>query len=349
MSAPGASTSTRGGGSRGTADVLVVGAGLAGLVAARTLQARGAAVTLVDKGHRPGGRCATRRIDEVPLDTGAQFFTVRSEAFRSLVDRWRADGVGIHRWASGFARAASVADDPASARTADDGHPRYAVTGGMNRLAAHLATGLDLRCRVRVTAVSRSADGWVARTPHGTGPSGRALVLTPPVPQTLALLAAGGVDLPDSAEAALRPLAYEPCLALLLVLDGDPRLPGPGAVQFTDGPVAWMADNAAKGVAPAPAVTVHAGAGWSAAGYDDPDDAIAERLLAAVQPWLHGASVRARAVFRWRYAKPVGPRHDGAVVAEVGGGRLAVAGDALAGAKVEGAVASGLAAARALR
>lgn len=328
----------------------MVGAGLAGLTAARTLQAQGASVTLVDKGHRPGGRCATRRVGGVPVDTGAQFFTVRSDAFRALVDRWRTDGVGIRRWASGFARAASVADDPERAVVSDDGHSRYAVTGGMNRLAANLARGLDLQCRVRITAVTRGAGVWTARTADGRPLlSGRALLLTPPVPQTLALLDAGGITLPGHADAVLRPVAYEPCLALLLVLDGDPRLPGPGGVQFAAGPVSWMADNAAKGTARTPAVTVHAAADWSTARFDDPDDAVAEQLLATMQPWLRGASVRAHAVFRWRYAKPIRPRHDGALVAEAAGGRLVVAGDALAGAKVEGAVTSGLAAARALR
>jgi predicted NAD/FAD-dependent oxidoreductase len=42
--------------------ILVIGAGLAGLTAARRLQDRGHTVVVVDKGRAPGGRMATRRI-----------------------------------------------------------------------------------------------------------------------------------------------------------------------------------------------------------------------------------------------------------------------------------------------
>ena len=62
--------------------VAIVGAGLAGLMAGRTLAEAGHEVVLLDKGRSPGGRLATRRIGEATLDHGAQFFTVRSEAVR---------------------------------------------------------------------------------------------------------------------------------------------------------------------------------------------------------------------------------------------------------------------------
>ena len=73
--------------------VAIVGAGLAGLMAGRTLAEAGHEVVLLDKGRSPGGRLATRRIGAATLDHGAQFFTVRSEAFAARVDRWEADGL----------------------------------------------------------------------------------------------------------------------------------------------------------------------------------------------------------------------------------------------------------------
>jgi renalase len=56
--------------------VLIVGAGLTGLSAARHALERGWAPLLVDKGTGPGGRLATRWIGEreARFDTGAQFF-----------------------------------------------------------------------------------------------------------------------------------------------------------------------------------------------------------------------------------------------------------------------------------
>ncbi|HMQ53993.1 MAG TPA: FAD-dependent oxidoreductase, partial [Anaerolineae bacterium] len=54
------------------ADVLVVGAGLSGLMAANLLKAYGFKVTVLDKGRSVGGRLATRRIGPGRADHGAQ-------------------------------------------------------------------------------------------------------------------------------------------------------------------------------------------------------------------------------------------------------------------------------------
>lgn len=53
--------------------VVVVGAGIAGLMAAQSLSNSGHDVVVVDKGRSPGGRLATRRINDATLDHGAQF------------------------------------------------------------------------------------------------------------------------------------------------------------------------------------------------------------------------------------------------------------------------------------
>jgi predicted NAD/FAD-dependent oxidoreductase len=51
--------------------IVVVGAGLAGLTAARSLVAGGHDVLVLDKGRSPGGRMATRRIGGATFDHGA--------------------------------------------------------------------------------------------------------------------------------------------------------------------------------------------------------------------------------------------------------------------------------------
>ena len=60
---------------------VVVGAGLSGLIAAQTMQQVGHEVLVLDKGRSVGGRLATRRIGNATFDHGAQFFTVRNNAF----------------------------------------------------------------------------------------------------------------------------------------------------------------------------------------------------------------------------------------------------------------------------
>jgi len=322
-------------------DVAIVGAGLAGLAAARALTECGRRVVLVDKGRRPGGRCATRTLAGATVDTGAQFFTVRSDAFRALVEGLRAEGCPIREWSRGFARAASIQDGPGAADTRQDGHPRHSLGGGMNALAAHLAVGLDVRKGVRALAVGRQEGGWALDLLDGarrdrlaTG----AVVVTPPLPQSLALLGAGGVEVP----ARLRAFTYEPCLTLLVRLDRPASLPGPGGVQFAGGPIGWLADNVVKGASAEPALTVHASGDLSEALYDLDGERAAAVLLDGLGPWLGPARPIATEVFRWRYSKPRQPADDVALAVADG---LVLAGDALAGGKVEGAVTSGLRAA----
>ena len=64
--------------------VAIVGAGIAGLVAARTLRDHGLDVRIFEKSRGVGGRMATRRTDDGSFDHGAQYFTARDGRFLSL-------------------------------------------------------------------------------------------------------------------------------------------------------------------------------------------------------------------------------------------------------------------------
>ena len=265
-------------------DLLIVGAGLAGLTAATRL-ADGRSITIVDKGRSVGGRLATRRIGDAVLDHGAQFFTVRSEEFRAAVDGWIAAGV-IEEWCRGF-------DDA-------DGYPRYRTAGGMNRLAKHLAGELDGRAEIesglRVERIAADDDRWTVEAEGRRWRSADVLV-TSPVPQTLDLLTSGGIEVPE----AVASLRYHSVVGLLVTLDRSPGLPGPGAIQQPDDPeFTFIADNQAKGISPAPAMTFHGAHAWSAEVYEQPDAALLPVLLERAAPYLGGATVIEAQVEKWR-------------------------------------------------
>ena len=312
------------------ADVVVVGAGLAGLLCARTLTDAGRPVVVLDKGRSPGGRLATRRIGAATLDHGAQFFTARTEQFGVLVDRWRAAGV-VTEWARGFGGEG-------------DGHPRYVSTGGMNALAKHLAAGLDVRCPAMAFAVHPDPDGWRVALDDGSHLTASSVVLTCPTPQSLALLVTSGVQLPEP----LRTLDYDRTLALLAVLDGPSALAPPGALQEPGGTVAFVADNQAKGVSSVPALTLHASAAWSLQRWDHDREEVHAELLAMAAPFRGSAAVLESQVKRWRFAAPRDPWPERCWVAPEAPAPLVLAGDAFGGPRVEGAARSGLAAAAAL-
>ena len=327
-------------------DVVIVGAGLAGLVAATVLAADGADVVLLDKSRSAGGRLATRRVEGATIDHGAKFFTVRSDAFARLVEGWRVAGMPLRAWSHGLPRAPSALAGPEAVEIPTDGHPRYVVDGGMNALAHHLADRLEVRERRRVSRADTvdgrwrlSVEGMRAREVV----EGRRLLLTPPVPQSLALLPP---DAPRAEE--LTDLAYAPCVSLLAVLSAPPALPWPGGVQVTDGPISWLADNQRKGVSVRPALTAHATDAESAALADLDDATAAARLGSHVAPWLGEGRPVAVQLKRWRYARPLAPHPERAVTTDIDGAPLVFAGDAFGEARVEGAARSGLAAAQRL-
>ncbi|MCA1781698.1 MAG: NAD(P)/FAD-dependent oxidoreductase [Dermatophilaceae bacterium] len=309
--------------------VVVIGAGMAGLTAARLIADAGHVVSVLDKGRRAGGRLATRQLTGGGFaDYGAQFFTARSEAFSRVVAQWVESGA-VRQWCRGFSR--------------DDGHPRYVAADGMGQLAARMAVGLDVRQSVHVDAVRQVAGRWAVSWPATARASAGVLeadvvVLTPPAPQS-AVLVAGQATIPQ--------VAYEPTISLLVALGDPPSVPSPGGIQLRDDPTwSWIGDNMAKGVSRLPAVTLHTSSEVATARWEQDDDGLTIDLLHAASPWLGGAEILGASLQRWRYATLVHPHPEPCVVRA--GGGLVFAGDGYGGARVEGAFLSGRAAAEAL-
>ena len=315
-----------------TTDVLVIGAGMAGLIAAAELQRAGHRVLVLDKGRGVGGRLASRRIDGATFDHGAQFITARDPRFAALLEQCRQTGAA-EEWCLGFAGGA-------------DGHARWRGKPAMSAVAKHLALGLDLHLEMPVVALRRADDCWRAETTTGRTFTTGAVVLTPPVPQALAMLDAGGIVLAPEMRTRLAAIEYARCLAVMAVLDGPSRIPPPGGLAPADGPIAWIADNALKGISAEPAVTIHATHAFSLKHWERDRQESGRALLDAAAPWL-GAGIRTFQVHGWRYSKPMQVDEEPCVVVSQSP-PLVLAGDAFAGPRVEGAALSGWAAAEAI-
>lgn len=318
--------------------VAVVGAGLAGLMAARRLTQLGHEVTLFDKGRSPGGRLATRRMGGARVDHGAQFFTVRSDLFAAHVAEWERDGI-VAEWCRGFGET-------------PDGHPRYVGVGGMNGIAKHVARELDVRCNSLVFSLHRgdSAEhAFTVRLDDATVIHSDALIVTSPLPQSYSLLVSAETAVPE----LLWRTDYDRTLALLAVLDRPSAVPLPGGVQDAS-PFTFVGDNAMKGISDVPALTLHADAQWSAAHWDDDHSTATAALLELAAPFVGSALVIEAQLKRWRFATPQAIWPEPCWSPE-DGARIVLAGDAFAGPLVaksnvaktnmEGAAVSGLAAA----
>lgn len=317
--------------------ILIIGAGMSGLTAARELQSAGHEVTIVDKGRGIGGRMATRRFAGGRFDHGAQFFTTRSDEFKVVAEKWQNEDIA-HHWFDGT----PTPDEPAK----NDGHPRYCGNTGMTGIGKFLADGLNVQLGHEIETLSRANGVWTATTLKGETFDGEELTLTAPIPQSLQLFDTSDCQLPDAMRATLEAVTYEPCFAVLAQLNGPSGIAAPGLLYINGDPIWWIADNYQKGVSPIEgSVTIHSKGSWARAHYDEDQTQIGEQLIEASKEWL-GGEVREFEVRRWRYSKPENPLDIG--IARDENCAVTFAGDALMGAKIEGAFTSGSMAARKL-
>jgi predicted NAD/FAD-dependent oxidoreductase len=214
----------------------------------------------------------------------------------------------------------------------------------MTSAAKYLTHDLNVQLNTRITSISTDGYKWTAITEDNRQFSGNGLILTPPVPQSLALLKTGGINLPAKESHSLEALQYDPCIALLAILDGKSAISAPGGVQLESGPLRWLGDNTQKGISPdQTAITLHASPEYSRQNFEATPGSIADYLLGQASPWFSG-SILDWQVHKWRYSQPV-HSYPKRYLKVPGTLPLYFAGDAFGGPRVEGAVLSGLAAA----
>jgi renalase len=143
--------------------IAIIGAGMAGITAARTLVQAGHKVTVFEKSKGVGGRMSTRRTEFGSFDHGAQYFTVRDARFRTMMQWALANAPEIARpWA---ANAVRVLDS--QGRTLEAAlptrEPHWVAQPGMNALVGHMAMPLVSKKQIlhgmQVRKISSGADG----------------------------------------------------------------------------------------------------------------------------------------------------------------------------------------------
>lgn len=306
-----------------SAPVVVVGAGISGVACARALDQAGVPVVLLDRGHRVGGRMASKRLGERSVDLGASYFTVSDDRFAAVVEDWRAAGLA-REWTDTF-----EVRGPGEAPTRKSGPVRWAAPGALRSLVEALAEGLDLR-REAVTRVTREAgDGQL----QVDGTPAAAVVLAMPDAQAASLLGAGLEDLSDSLDRA-----WEPVLALVATY-AERSWPADfdGAFVHDDADIEWIADDGRRRGDDAPVLVAHSTSERAARHLDDPDSAT-HALVAALRRVMQLDEPAETLVKRWSLAKPAGRREAPHLLDDR---LLGVCGDGWGTPKVEGAYLSG--------
>lgn len=310
--------------------VAIIGAGMAGLACGTQLSRNGVAVTLFDKGRGPGGRMATRRVDQggatLHFDHGAQYFTARDAEFAAQVRQWEAAG--------------HVAPWP------EAGDAAYVGTPGMNAPLKAMAQALDVRWGARVDAVSRmdeaGSPGWELII-DGTAHRFASVICAVPAEQAAHLLAHAKPDFAALANAS----SSQPCWAVMASF--AERLPLPDHLRNRDGAIAWAARNASKpGRGEGETWVLHASPGFTRGILEFPPEDAAQTILRYFfeQAGIDPQKPDYLTAHRWLYAMAQ-PSGHGPMKLD-SDAQIGLCGDWLVEPRVEGAWLSGHALAKAM-
>lgn len=296
------------------ATVAIIGAGAAGLIAARTLHGAGLSVTLIDKSRGLGGRLATRRVETLAFDHGCPSVAVSDPADLDLMAELAAAG------------STSVQPDGV-----------YLGCPGMSSLLKPLAEGLELLRGVRIAQVRRKHEVWYLRSDESDAPELGPfdwLLVAAPAPQAADLLA----DYTEvSAQIAQARMA--PRWTLMVVPDGDLEQAS-DRIWFEDEVLDFAVRNDIKPGRSGPeSWVVHARQDWSTANLEIGPDTARDRLLAGFRAYVPQGHPRYVAAHRWRFAEVVSPL--GVDCVPDPDLRLAAGGDWCLGPHVTDALASG--------
>ena len=356
--------------------VAVIGAGISGLFAARTLVDHGLTVAVFDKGRIVGGRMSSRRVDgQWCFDHGAQHFTAQDPRFRRYVDSWLRQGV-VARWPDPEAVPAQkivvlkngvVTEKPGT-------NERFVGMPSMNGVCQHLAIGLDVRSQTQIAGIEAGPNeiGLFDAAGSRLGTFDRVVVAIPAA-QACELLA----DVMPLAK-PISQIQMQPCWATMVSFAGPLTGDGFGADNTVgahntaaagadhtagadhaaeatgwvgafvhDSILTWVARNNTKPNRPADAehIVMHAGHEWTAANWDREPAEIAGEMLSA---FWQAAGIPPQTPFhlqahRWKYAIPIDPPNQRCYFDADSG--IAACGDWAGGLRIEGAFLSGMAAA----
>ncbi|WP_306258485.1 NAD(P)/FAD-dependent oxidoreductase [Pararhizobium sp. IMCC21322] len=294
----------------------IIGAGMAGITAARKLTDAGHKITVFEKSGGTGGRLSTRRTDYGNFDHGAQYITARSAPFRAMM--------------TGLSNAGAVALWEPVGKTSDN--EWHVGTPGMSGLVKPLLIGFEVKKRTRIVDITRKDDEIVCTDEDGNADRFDRVIVATPSPQAYTLLSPV-----DPVFGVLNTIVYMPCWTSMFAFS-EPieTLPDHYRGAHTES-LSWLARNSSKpqsiGIE---TLCAQAGAQWSKdnlemdkaqalAAMKDALETMADQTLKPIYAEAH----------RWRYAlvdKPFGTAylasHDQ---------RLFAIGDGMLGGRVEAA------------
>ncbi|MEW7009465.1 NAD(P)/FAD-dependent oxidoreductase [Lentilitoribacter sp. EG35] len=323
--------------------IAILGAGLSGLTLATKLK-NSAEVTVFEKSHSVGGRMSTRNHHKHSFDHGAQYFSVKSNAFAGFLEPFKGDHI-VKEWRP------NIVEIGMNGKTSPViwKQPRYVATPGMRDLCEAIASGLNIELSKNIAQVENRDDGnWLILDDRQTLGPYDWIITTIPSHQAAVLL-------PNdcSIQTALSAVQMKGCYALMLGFDDQVDIPWDAALRpilSADQAISWVAVNSTKpnrnnGYS----VLVQSSNDWANERLDADQNEIKTFLLRDLEDLL-GSRLPSRIyekLHKWRYANVSKPANQDYLMDEVL--HLAACGDWCLHGKVEAAFLSADALARKLK
>lgn len=341
--------------------VVIVGAGLSGIVCAQALADKGFEVTVVDKGRQAGGRLASRE-RQPSFDYGAQYLTASDSSFKDVVANWSAQGL-VLPWNGRFAQAEKGSTGFSLVPSVPH-KERYVGVPKMNSfivaLAAELTKSATLLSQHRVISLETNSSNCFSVLGEKIEPANETIaetfsltgfdyaVLNMPPPQIVALISAidtAGGALPGRLVTSesfdlIKQVELSPCFALMVQLASAPALEYDG-IKVANSPLAWVARDSSKPQRAGENWVLHASPQWSNSHKEDSLSDVTAALLAefAVLNRQVLPAVLFAKCHRWRYALPQNPLALGALFDSAN--KIGYCGDWCQGNNIEAAYLSG--------
>lgn len=271
----------------------VIGAGMAGITAARTLLKAGHRVTVFEKSHGAGGRMSTRNTPYGSFDHGAQYFTVRDPQFLKALTEVPGTQAVCRAWSANAVRVLDPLGRVIEAALPTR-EPHFVASPGMNALVRHWAQPLEAASSVhyqtQVQFLKRQGQAWDLVCADGSKHAGfdHVVLAIPHVQADFLLRQSGAPAAGFKGLKALSEVQVAPCWTLMLAYplvnqSGLSHL-GPqwNAARSVHHRIAWLCRESSKpGRASVERWTVQASAEWSQEHLEDDEERVQAKLLKA--------------------------------------------------------------------
>lgn len=320
--------------------IAIIGTGLAGLTAAHFLKDH-ADITLFEKARGVGGRMATRYADPYKFDHGAQFFTVKEDAFKDFLAPIIKQNI-VQNWTPTFAEIYGTQIQ--QQYRWEEEYPHYVATPNMNALGKYLAKDFEVHIGTRIISMTQTQAQWCLtdekEKEYGAFDH---VILAIPSHQAVALL-------PNniSFKTTISDIQMSGCYSLMLGFEEALDIPFQVAI-VKESDISWISLNHSKpGRADVYAMMVMSTNSWAEAHIEADTQSVQSYLIEKASEILHHDLSLAphKALHKWRYANA--PKRHGEICFYDADYALGVCGDWTIQGRVESAFLSGKAMAETL-